>query len=646
MTTAIDVARDLALLAAECALAIPADRVPDAHVSLVDDGPAAARWSEAIAKVRSIESGADLAWTELHAATGSRIAAWLATSCLACEVHPTAAAAFSLLAEDDRVHLVTAAAFARIATCALGTSYVDALHEATTGAALRLGIVEIIEPQRTRPSAQLALRLAAGELGRIVRDRRAADSMLARIEPPASRACLDERVVSGAIAILGERNVLAVRGPSARAGRMLALEIARVRGVSATILEIDGEVPPLREIARQRNGILAIDASRAVPGPALDRFAEAVARECELVVILTSRAETELPAIDLPALDTSVARAIWTEVAGTEHADSLARRFRVGLDEARAAQRDATRRARMRGAERSTTTDLADAIRARGARRMGPSVSTITTQVKLSDLVVPPHVRGQLEDIVAWYRAGDRGRAALGENGHSSLGWGLTCLFSGPPGTGKTFAAQCLATELGLNLYRIDLAQVVSKYIGETEKQLSRVFAEAEAGHGILLFDEADALFGKRMEVKEAHDRYANVEVGYLLQRLEEFEGVGILTTNLRNNMDVAFLRRLRFVLEFPIPDQPWRRELWEHAIPRRRSPDVDLAPFVERFRLSGGLIHNIGVAVAHLAAAKDGVVTPALLVRATYRELEKSGMPRSAAEFGALAVHLQGVAT
>jgi len=640
---AVAVARDLAMLAAEAALAIPADNIPDAHVSLVGDGPLAARWAAARSAVRDIELGADPVWTAFHAATGSRIAAWLATSCLACEVHPEAAAAFSLLAEDERVYLVTPTGFARIATSALEVAYVDALLEATTGAALRVGLVEILDAQRTRPSTQIALRLVRNELAALAGDAPGVDA--ARTEPPARLACLDERVVAGAVAVLAERNVLAVRSPSARAGRQLALEIARVRGVPATIVEIDGELPPLRELARLRHGVLALDASRLHGGPALDRLAESVARECELVLVLSARAETELPAIDLGPLDVAAARAIWTEVAGAEHSESLARRFRISLDEARAAQREARRRALVRGAAGSTITDLTDAVRARGARRMGSSVSTITTQVRLADLVVPPNLRGQLEDIVAWYRAGDRGRAALGERSRSSLGWGLTCLFSGPPGTGKTFAAQCLATELGLNLYRIDLAQVVSKYIGETEKQLSRVFAEAEAGHGILLFDEADALFGKRTEVKEAHDRYANVEVGYLLQRLEEFEGVGILTTNLRNNMDAAFVRRLRFVLEFPIPDQPFRRELWEQAIPRMRSADLDLAPFVERFRLSGGLIYNIGVAVAHLAAAGTGVVTPALLVRATYRELEKSGMPRSMAEFGPLGVHLQGVA-
>jgi hypothetical protein len=638
--TATGVARDLAVLAAEAALAVPADQVPDAHRGL-DGGDFVERWRGLRERVTEIEQQ-DETWAALHQLTGSRTAAWLVTSCLACELHPEAAAAFSILAEDERLQLVTAASFARMATTVLDVCYADVLAEATTGAALRLGLVEVVDANQPRPIAQLAMRLARGELEALTA-RRPVATPLARFEPAARHACLDEQLVAGAIAILGERRVLAVRSDSARAARQLALEVARVRGLPAAIVEAE-ELPPVRELTRIRDAVLVLDISRGQTGLAVDRSIEALASDVEIVVILPRRGETELPAIEVPPLDHAASRAIWTEVAGAEHAEHLARRFRVALDEARAASRDAGRRALGRGADRPTPTDLLDAVRARGARRMGPSVSTLATRARMTDLVVPPAIRGQLDDIIAWYRAGDRGRAALGERGRSSLGWGLTCLFSGPPGTGKTFAAQCLAAELGLNLYRIDLAQVVSKYIGETEKALARVFAEAEAGHGILLFDEADALFGKRTEVKDAHDRYANVEVGYLLQRLEDFEGVGILTTNLRNNLDAAFVRRLRFVLEFPIPDQPWRRDLWEQSIPQRRSADLDLAPFVERFRLAGGLIHNIGVSVAHLAAAGDGVITPALLVRATYRELEKAGLPRSVAEFGPLGGYLKGI--
>jgi SpoVK/Ycf46/Vps4 family AAA+-type ATPase len=277
---------------------------------------------------------------------------------------------------------------------------------------------------------------------------------------------------------------------------------------------------------------------------------------------------------------------------------------------------------------------------------MGRMVTRLHTHARLDHLIVPPALRQALDDIVDWYRASPRVRAEWQVAQHSALGRGLSCLFAGPPGTGKTFAAQCLASALGLNLYRIDLSQVVSKYIGETEKALHTVFEEADSGHGILLFDEADALFGKRSEVKDAHDRYANIEVGYLLQRLESFEGVSILTTNLHGHIDSAFIRRLAFILDFPMPDARTRKHLWEQSLPPRErwAAAIDLDAFVERFSLAGGNIHNIGLAAAHLAAARpDGVLRIEHLVRATYRELEKNGLPRSHDAFGPLAVHLPG---
>jgi SpoVK/Ycf46/Vps4 family AAA+-type ATPase len=274
---------------------------------------------------------------------------------------------------------------------------------------------------------------------------------------------------------------------------------------------------------------------------------------------------------------------------------------------------------------------------------MGRMVTRLRTDARLEHLVVPPSLRRALDDILDWYHASPRVRGEWRMGERSPLGLGLSCLFAGPPGTGKTFAAQCLAGALGLNLYRIDLASVVSKYIGETEKNLRAVFDEADRTDAVLFFDEADALFGKRSEVKDAHDRYANIEVGYLLSRLESFEGVSILTTNLRSHIDPAFVRRLSFILDFPMPDAPTRRRLWEQSLPpRERWDGIDLDAFVERFPLSGGNIHNIGLAAAHLAAARpDGVLRIEHLVRATHRELEKNGMSRSRDAFGPLAAHL-----
>ena len=216
-------------------------------------------------------------------------------------------------------------------------------------------------------------------------------------------------------------------------------------------------------------------------------------------------------------------------------------------------------------------------------------------------------------------------------------GIGVTALFAGDSGTGKTMAAEVVAGDLGLDLYVIDLSTVVDKYIGETEKNLDRIFTEADRVNGVLLFDEADALFGKRSEVKDAHDRYANVEVAYLLQRMERFDGLAILTTNLRANLDEAFLRRLDALVDFPMPEEDHRRRLWERHLPPTlpRAGDLDLDFLAARFKLTGGNIRNICVAAAYLAAAEDRPVAMADLVRATEREYRKLGHLTVEAEFG-----------
>jgi len=209
-----------------------------------------------------------------------------------------------------------------------------------------------------------------------------------------------------------------------------------------------------------------------------------------------------------------------------------------------------------------------------------------------------------------------------------SLGRGLSALFTGPPGTGKTMAAEVIAAELKVELLKIDLSQVVSKYIGETEKNLRQLFDQAAAAHAILFFDEADALLGKRSAVKDAHDRYANTEIAYLLQKMEEYEGIAILATNLRQNIDEAFTRRLRFIVEFPFPEDEDRLRIWSTVWPQevRLAPDVDLPWLAKKFRLSGGGIRNVALAAAFLAAASDEPVAMRHLTLATRRELQKMG--------------------
>ena len=197
----------------------------------------------------------------------------------------------------------------------------------------------------------------------------------------------------------------------------------------------------------------------------------------------------------------------------------------------------------------------------------------------------------------------------------------------GPSGTGKTFAAEVVARELSLDLYRVDLSHVVSKYIGETEKNLRQIFDAAESGGVVLLFDEADALFGKRSEVKDSHDRYANIEVSYLLQRMETYHGLAILTTNMKEAIDTAFLRRLRFVVQFPFPDAAGRAEIWRRILPPQLPTDGLVPEKLARLAVSGGTIRNIALSAAFLAAdAREPVRMPHILLaaRTEYTKLEK----------------------
>jgi len=210
-------------------------------------------------------------------------------------------------------------------------------------------------------------------------------------------------------------------------------------------------------------------------------------------------------------------------------------------------------------------------------------------------------------------------------------------LFAGGSGTGKTMAAEVIASELHLNLFKIDLAGVVSKYIGETEKNLDRIFAAAASADAILFFDEADALFGKRSEVRDSHDRYANLEISYLLQKMEEYEGAAILATNLKQNMDEAFVRRLAFTIAFPFPDAASRAQIWSKVCPSELplAAEVDFDSLAEHFPLTGGNIRNIVLAAAFEAAADSlPAVTMQHLLHATSREFQKLGKPLLDSDF------------
>ncbi len=281
--------------------------------------------------------------------------------------------------------------------------------------------------------------------------------------------------------------------------------------------------------------------------------------------------------------------------------------------------------------------DLYRGCHSQSNRKLSQTARKIDPKYTWTDIVLPHDKLRQLKEVCSHVKYRQTVYSKWGFGAKFSLGKGLNILFSGTSGTGKTMSAEIIAHSLGLELYKIDLSNVVSKYIGETEKNLSRIFKEAETANCILFFDEADALFGKRSEVKDAHDRYANIEINYLLQKMEEHEGVVILATNFLKNIDDAFKRRIHFSVDFPFPDEIYRLKIWQKIFPPQtpKSEDVDFEFLARKFKLSGGNIKNIALNAAFLAAEDSPRVEMAHAVWATRRELQKMGRHCSPSDFG-----------
>jgi ATPase family associated with various cellular activities (AAA) len=310
--------------------------------------------------------------------------------------------------------------------------------------------------------------------------------------------------------------------------------------------------------------------------------------------------------------------------------------FRLTAEQVRRAAR-AARLLAGAGARPVQAADLRAGARAQNGAGLERLARRIEPAVGFDDLVLPAAVLEQLAELTVRARHRDLVLGRWNMAGAASRRRGLTALFAGASGTGKTMAAEAVAGEMGLDLYVVDLATVVDKYVGETEKNLDRIFAEAERVNGVLLFDEADALFGKRSDVSDAHDRYANIEVAYLLQRMELFEGIAVLATNLRSNLDEAFARRLDALIDFPEPEEEDRLRLWERCLGTEapRAPDVDLRFFARAFKLSGGNIRNIVLTAAYAAAHDEAPIGMTHLVLATQREYRKLGRLVVESEFG-----------
>ena len=391
----------------------------------------------------------------------------------------------------------------------------------------------------------------------------------------------------------------------------------------------------------------AEDADATVTGCSgtLNRFLARTDAFCFLAVReALPRPGREYIAVDVGKPSASEQQSAWSDELGATAPESpalLAAQFNLNLPSLRRLARLAHMESK--GAPESLPEKIWDACRHSERPRLDALAQRLEPKMTWNDLVLPRGEMKLLREIAAQVRQRNKVYDDWGFNRKMNRGFGISALFAGNSGCGKTMAAEAIANELRLNLYRIDLSAVVNKYIGETEKNLRRLFDAAEEGGSILFFDEADALFGKRSEVKDSHDRYANIEINYLLQRLESYRGLAILATNMKSALDTAFVRRLRFIINFPFPAIADRRRLWEKVFLQedvaRKLPGPPLETLdyerLARLNLSGGHIHNVALNACFMAAgSKMQKVTMPLVLEAARAEFMKLDRPVNEADF------------
>lgn len=443
--------------------------------------------------------------------------------------------------------------------------------------------------------------------------------------------------------------VLLLTGPSASGRRSVIAAACAARAMPLVTVDA-GAIPPellgeaLADVTRDARaagaavlvrGDVPLDATETTPA-----FVAALAgawRRTPVPLAVTAARSAALGGlgdvveVDLPVLPHADQVAAWRHALVGEddpgRAVRLAGRFSMPIGAIHAAAAETRRRAAIEGVEPDDVA-YGDALRRRVHHALDAVAEPVHTTLTWADVVLPDDIREALEEIRAQARHRSRVFDEWGFRRKMSYGRGLACLFSGPPGTGKTMMAGILANDLGRALYRVDLSRVVSKWVGETEKNLARVFDEAERAQVILFFDEADSLFSTRTEVKGANDRFANMEVNYLLQRMEQFDGMSILTTNFERSLDEAFKRRLRFRLHFPLPEAEQRTELWQRMVPAEMPTEDGIRwdHFGKKYKIAGGNIKNAVLRAAFYAAEGDGILTFDLLDKAAEAERRELG--------------------
>ncbi|MEU4767370.1 ATP-binding protein [Actinosynnema sp. NPDC023794] len=447
-----------------------------------------------------------------------------------------------------------------------------------------------------------------------------------------------------------------LRDTDGDAGR-LAVDALAAAGRDAVVLDVaalaDRPHPPLAEVVREarlRGAGLVLGPLEPLLPERVRLIRDLTALVGDVPLFLHSRRHwdprwTAHPVVSVPVPPSPAdrraerwARAL-ADVTGTAADPALVADlagYRLGTDEVDRAVTVAARLALLE----DQPVDLAHVragVRAQNGAGLERLARRITPGVDWDDLVLPEPTRRQLDELVLRARHRERVLGQWRMRPGGGRGRGVVALFAGESGTGKTMSAEVVAGAVGMDLYVVDLSSVVDKYVGETEKNLERIFTEAAGVHGVLLFDEADAVFAKRSEVKDAHDKHANTESAYLLQRMESFDGIAVLTTNLRSNVDEAFTRRIDVIADFPVPDATQRLALWDRCLGSRlpRADDLDLAFCAERFELAGGSIRACAVTAAYLAAAAERPVRMTDVLAAVRQEYRKLGRLVLPGEFG-----------
>ncbi|MFJ5696418.1 ATP-binding protein [Arthrobacter sp. NPDC093125] len=630
------------------------DRLLEGPQSSLEDGND--RWpGAATARQRECEALADAAQEAGHPLRLRALADTFGLSALdvdlllvalAADLDPRFEQFFGYL-NDDVTRRRPSVAVA-LALCGQPLSAAGARARLLSGPLISGGLLAVEDPERPLPGR--ALRVPDRVVGHLLGDDAPEPALAAVLAAPPHVSW--GNALSLTRALRAGIRIAYLREPATGSGRILAAEALRSGGYPAIYLDLGrlaNEREPLalvdaavREARLRGAGLVAAPLAAVSGHPAV---LEALHAEPQPVLLVGDSgwdpAWTSRPPllVDVPASSSGERLELWRAALGTPNGlevEAATSAFRLRPEQVVRAAGAALVQATLAENGRATSEHLRAGARGENGSALDRLARRVEPVVGWADLVLPDAVLQALQEVALRAKHRERVLGDWSMRPGAGRGHGVAALFAGDSGTGKTMSAEVVAGELGLDLYVVDLATVVDKYVGETEKNLERIFAAAAGVNGVLLFDEADAVFGRRSEVKDAHDRYANIESAYLLQRMETFDGLAVLATNLRANIDEAFTRRLDVLVDFPLPDAAHRSVLWDRCLRTLdRSADIDLGFLGKAFELAGGSIRSAAITAAYLAAEDGGTVTMRHLVTAVQREYRKLGRLMLESEFG-----------